>query len=101
MDFSVGSIGKIASNTIVQNKDKKVEAGSFDDFLKQALNFVEETNQLQKDAQQASVDFAVGKTEDIHNVMIAQEKANIALQFTVQLRNKLLEAYQEIMRMPI
>ena len=43
--------------------------------------------------------FAKGKTSDVHSVMIASEQATIALQMTTQIRNKAVDAYQEIMRM--
>jgi flagellar hook-basal body complex protein FliE len=43
----------------------------------------------------------MGLNDNLHQVMIASEKADIALQFTVQIRNKILEAYQEIMRMNV
>jgi flagellar hook-basal body complex protein FliE len=46
-------------------------------------------------------DFAAGRTDNIHQVMIAAEKSDIALQFTMQIRNKILDAYNEIMRMQI
>ncbi|NUP99358.1 MAG: flagellar hook-basal body complex protein FliE, partial [Armatimonadetes bacterium] len=38
---------------------------------------------------------------DLHNVILSAERAQLELQFTMQLRNKLIEAYQEVMRMPI
>jgi flagellar hook-basal body complex protein FliE len=44
-------------------------------------------------------DFAIGKNNNIHEVMIAAEKAGLSLKFLMQIRNKLLDAYQEIMRM--
>jgi flagellar hook-basal body complex protein FliE len=43
----------------------------------------------------------VNKEGDVHEAMIALQKAETALQLTVQVRNKLVQAYQEIMRMPI
>ena len=43
----------------------------------------------------------VDKTGDVHEAMIAMQRAEMTLQLTVQVRNKLLQAYQEIMRMPI
>jgi flagellar hook-basal body complex protein FliE len=43
----------------------------------------------------------LGGTADVHEAMIALQQADIALQFTVQVRNKLVQAYQEIMRMPV
>jgi flagellar hook-basal body complex protein FliE len=66
-----------------------------------AMNNLDNTNQLTKTADQMSLDFAVGKIDNIADVMVAQEKASVALQYTVQLRNKLLDAYNEIMRMQL
>ena len=40
-----------------------------------------------------------GEVEDLHQVMIAAQKASITLDLTIQVRNKVVEAYQEIMRM--
>lgn len=74
---------------------------AFSAFLDSAVENLEETNQLVKTADQMSVDFAVGKIDNIADVMIAQEKASTAIQYTVQLRNKLLDAYNEIMRIQI
>ena len=70
----------------------------FSEYLNEALN---NTNQLLLDSDQTAADFAAGKTDNIHQVEIAAEKADIALQFTTQIRNKILDAYNEIMRMQI
>ena len=70
----------------------------FADYLKDALN---KTNDLQLNSEKITDDFAVGKTDNIHQVMIASEKADVALQFTMQIRNKILDAYNEIMRIQI
>lgn len=65
-------------------------------------------NDLIDNVQQAETDNAsdtlrllTGETDDLHTSMIAMEKADIALQFTMQIRNKLLDAYNEIMHMQI
>jgi flagellar hook-basal body complex protein FliE len=71
---------------------------SFASYLNDALN---KTNDLQLDSEKITNDFAVGKTDNIHQVMIASEKADVALQFTMQIRNKILDAYNEIMRIQI
>jgi flagellar hook-basal body complex protein FliE len=92
------SLGNIANSN--QNKIQK-EGNVFEDFYKAAMGLVEQTNTLQRQAEQIGLDFAMGKTDNIHNVMIAQEKAGTALQFTVQIHNKVLEAYREIMRIQI
>ncbi|WP_058485150.1 flagellar hook-basal body complex protein FliE [Defluviitalea phaphyphila] len=83
------------------SKQVKSNEATFEDFYKAALGLIDKTNQLQKEADQIGLDFMMGKTDNIHNVMIAQEKANIALQFTVQVQSKVLEAYQEIMRITL
>jgi flagellar hook-basal body complex protein FliE len=70
----------------------------FSEFLGDALQIV---NSLDSKSRQASIDLAAGKIEDISQVMIAAEKANIATQITLQVRNRVVEAYQEIMRMPV
>jgi len=80
------------------NGEKKEEAISFTEVLNEKL---QEVNQLQKEADILTNKFLVGQVEDLHQVMIAAEKANLALQMTVQIRNKLVEAYQEISRMQI
>lgn len=80
------------------NEGQQGQGVSFGDYLKNALDSV---NQLQLNSEQAGLDFAAGKTDNIHDVMIAGEKADIALQLTMQIRNKVVEAYNEIMRMQI
>lgn len=71
---------------------------SFSDTL---TDILKETNSLQLKADGAAKDFAAGRSKDIHDVMIAMEKAEIALRQVTAVRNKLIEAYQEMMRMPV
>lgn len=82
------------SNT---NKSDTVE-GSFANYLKEALTKVSD---LEKESTALTEAFAAGITDNIHQVLIAAEKAEIALQFTMQIRNKILDAYNEIMNMHI
>ncbi|MCW3488749.1 flagellar hook-basal body complex protein FliE [Dethiobacter alkaliphilus] len=60
-----------------------------------------EVNQLQVNADEAAQKLAMGEAEDIHQVMIAMEQAKMAMQLTVQVRNKVVEAYQEVSRMQL
>jgi len=71
---------------------------SFSSFLKDALDQVEST---QTEARIAGASMAVGDSAQMHQVMIAYEKAYMALDLTIQIRNKMVEAYQEIMRIQI
>ncbi|OFZ30576.1 MAG: flagellar hook-basal body complex protein FliE [Bdellovibrionales bacterium RIFCSPHIGHO2_01_FULL_40_29] len=71
---------------------------SFADTLKEAVNNV---NQIHLDADKKAQELATGKTDDIAGVMLASEKADIALRTMVQVRNKIIDAYQEIMKMQV
>lgn len=72
------------------------------DFGETLKNAVDKTNNLQLTAQQMTQDFVSGeKNLDLHEVMISLQKANITFQTTVQVRNKLVTAYQEIMNMQV
>lgn len=70
-------------------------------FARQLLDALEEVNRLQLEADRSIARLAAGEEIDLHQVVIAGEKAQLALQLTMQLRNKVLEAYQEIMRLPL
>lgn len=98
--MKINNISKIgnsnyANKSITVGKNKK---DSFGDFLKEALDKVDS---LQKEADYYNKLLAMGQVDNIHEVMIASEKANIALQFTLSIRNKVIDAYKEIMRMQI
>jgi len=104
--MTVGEINAISGISIpslqgtVQTKAAD-KTNSFDTFFNAYLNMVDETNTLQLQADQVQLDFAVGKTDDMLAVTLAQEKAYASLNFTVQVTNKLIDAYKEIMRMQI
>lgn len=70
----------------------------FSEFLGDALNTV---NALENNSKQAGLDLAAGRIEDLSEVTIAGEKATIALNLTIQVRNRVVEAYQEVMRMQV
>ncbi len=70
--------------------------GNFGSVLKTAINQVEE---LHGSAEQQVTDLLKGDRSDVHNVMIAVEKADIAFQLMMQVRNKIVSAYQEVSRM--
>lgn len=78
---------------------KATAAGSgFADQLKNAINTV---NDAQVDADQAVEQLHSGQPASLHEVMLSLEKADISMRLFVQLRNKAVEAYQEIMRMQV
>ena len=85
-------LGTVSAKT---GEDQSVD---FSEFLKQAVN---EVNGLQQQSDQMKTQLLTGQVDDIHQVMIAAEKADLAFQLTMQIRTKVLEAYQEIMRMQV
>ena len=71
---------------------------SFADTLNEAIQNV---NELQKTSDKAMQNLATGRTDNVAEVMISAEKADIALKLMVQVRNKIIDAYQEIMKMQV
>lgn len=70
-------------------------------FIDHLADGVKEVDGMQKSADRMATDLATGKAENIHEVMIASSEAGLAFNLMVQVRNKMLEAYQEVMRMPV
>jgi flagellar hook-basal body complex protein FliE len=64
-------------------------------------NAISETNKSQVAADRAIEKLSSGEEKNIHEAMITMEKADISLRLMVQMRNKVVEAYQEIMRMQV
>jgi flagellar hook-basal body complex protein FliE len=62
---------------------------------------IQRVNQMQNTGEQAIQQLNTGKAESLHEVMIAVEEADISLKMLVQMRNKALQAYEEVMRMQI
>ncbi len=80
-------------------KTKKAESGSdFFTILKESLN---EVNDMQVKGDQALSDIATGQVKDLHSAAIAIDKAEISMKVMLEVRNKALSAYKEILRTPI
>jgi flagellar hook-basal body complex protein FliE len=97
IDLPVQSIQNNMQKSI-SGSDGSSKGVSFGEFLNSAIKQVDG---LQKESEKLNEALAMGLTDNLHQVMIASEKASIAMQFTMQVRNKIMDAYQEIMRMPI
>ena len=81
-------------NQIVNNKTEN----SFGDLLSNALDKV---NEMQLESQEYKKMLAVGEVDNLHDVTIAADKADTALQVVMAVRGKVVEAYKEIMRIQI
>ena len=85
------------SNKISNNDNKNL----FGTLFQTALDNINTTNHYLSDAEDAEISFALGETDNTHDLTIALQKASTALQYTVAVRDKFLEAYKEIMNMQI
>jgi flagellar hook-basal body complex protein FliE len=97
--LQLGRIGDAVKKAADSSSDSVGNVlGSFGDLLKKQM---EQVNNLQAEADEAKQTYALGGEIELHNVILAAEKADLALQLTMQIRNKVIGAYQEITRMNI
>ena len=83
-------------------KAAKPDKGGEDDFAQQLMDVLKEVNDSQLNAKQVGNDFMTGRQSvDYHDLMIAMERASTTMNLTLSVRNKMLEAYQEISRMQV
>ncbi|NMA87264.1 MAG: flagellar hook-basal body complex protein FliE [Tissierellia bacterium] len=83
------------------NMGVQKDIGKNKDFSEILNNALDNVNRLQLESEEYRNLLITGEIDNLHDVTIAQEKANIALQLTLSIRNKMVEAYREIMRMQI
>ncbi|HRW35174.1 MAG TPA: flagellar hook-basal body complex protein FliE [Thermotogota bacterium] len=100
---SLTSLDPIKRLERIQNTQaSQVKKGEAEpDFQKILNDALKSVNVQQKDAIQAEDDFAAGKISNIHDVIIRAEKAAMSLTMTMEVRNKIVDAYKEIMRMQL
>ena len=79
-------------------KAEKTDGADFQSMLK---NSIDEVNRLQQDAEQATTELATGKTDNVAEVFTAVKKAELAFQTLMQMRNQLMDAYDEIKQMRV
>ncbi|MFO7716063.1 flagellar hook-basal body complex protein FliE [Desulfosarcina sp.] len=98
-DLTISSLQRILPATDATSRtDPQGSPSLFSDYVEQSLS---EVNARMLDADQAINDLATGKNQDIHNTMISMKKAEISFELVMEIRNKLISAYDEIRRMSI
>ena len=101
-DEDISSIYSAYNDTLSSLSGISEEStGDFSSILDSMINSLSETNTLQNQAEASAIQFALGESDNMHDLLVAQTKANTALQYTVAVRDKLIEAYQQIMQMQI
>jgi flagellar hook-basal body complex protein FliE len=96
--MKVEGFSDLIANSIQVNKNTNVADGSFSNTFSDALKDV---NQDQLDWQSTIKDFVSGNGVELHQVMIAGEKAKTSLELLMQVRNKALDMFKELTRIPI
>jgi flagellar hook-basal body complex protein FliE len=91
---NITSIDKLTKQATSIGTNKNA---TFENLLRSATMAIKETNQLSNAAKNAEISYAMGLTNSTHDLQIAQEKANIALQYTLAVRGAILDSYNQIM----
>jgi flagellar hook-basal body complex protein FliE len=95
-DFKIQGLNQnLVRSDFMRNEAQEARSSSFGKVL---LQSIEQVNQLQHEADASARDLATGKQNDIHQTMIAVEKASVSFELLMQIRNKVLSAYDKIMR---
>jgi flagellar hook-basal body complex protein FliE len=96
---SIGGIQSVVSRSTLSDSSANQTGGAdFGSALNQAVGALQ---QLGKQADSASLALAKGDPIDVHEVMIANEQASLGFSMALQVRNKLVDAYTEVMRMSV
>lgn len=102
---SISSIGTIYDSGRYNNSLKETGVisnnnnQSFETLFQSASSMIKETNALSNAAEEEEINYALGRATSTHDLQVAQQKANLSLQYTVAVRNGVLDAYKEIMNL--
>lgn len=94
----IGGAGGAVGGPKGPKPPEQVAGPSFKDVLMQNI---EQVNKLQQDAEMAIEDLVTGRRDDVDQVMMAKQKSDLAFQMLLQVRNKMLDAYEEIKQMRV
>jgi flagellar hook-basal body complex protein FliE len=97
----VNNINPVGNTALNLPGEVEKQSGSDADFTEFLTDALMDTQKAQMEADKAMEKLAAGEAESIHEVMVAMEEADISMRLVVQMRNKIVDAYQEIMRMSV
>ena len=98
-EITIGPLNPNLQLPEVPRTRKSDETAGGENFGQVLRDAISTTNDLQKQSNLEIQKMMAGETQDLHETMIAVQKADLSFQMMMQVRNKLLQAYQEIMRM--
>ena len=88
-------------NSIHDGYKSDKSSTTFDSIFSAAVDMYKEADHYQKVAESEEMAFALGYTDSVHDLALAQRKANISLQYTVKVTNAVVSAYKELMNMQL
>lgn len=91
---------RVSDLNLNMNK-KSNKKGNNIDFKSLLFDSINKLNSYEMEANKMDLMLASGEIDNIHDVMIASQKADIALQFAIEVKNKVMDAYKEIMRIQL
>ncbi len=96
--MNINSIGNIKAQI---PSSQPTTANKPDNFATLMQQYVQQANQETKTANAAGVDLAMGKSNNVSETLLAMQKADLSFQLMLGVRNKLVDAYREVMRMQV
>ncbi|MBR6769862.1 MAG: flagellar hook-basal body complex protein FliE [Lachnospiraceae bacterium] len=96
-----GAIRQAAESGVIGRQSLEKADTSFESIFQKAMENINTTNSYLSDMENEEVRWMLGETDSTHELTIAMNKAATALQYTVTVRDKVLEAYRELMQMQI
>jgi len=98
MNINLPQVGPPISGLKTESQKQSVESGNLSRTFEKLL---QDVNQQQLSAEAKQVELLVTDNKDIHGTMLALEKADLSMRLMLQIRNKLVSAYEEVMRMQV
>ncbi len=92
-------IGGVVSARKAAEQADTTNNATFDALFQSALSLVNETDELTNRAEEEEIKYAIGQTDSTHDLQVAQQKANLSLQYTIAVRGAIVDAYKEIMNL--
>lgn len=97
---SIQGVSSLFDNMYTEDSKKLTGANTetFEALLNSAMGMIQEAEEATNQAEQAELEYMLGLNDSVTDLLVAQEKANMAIQYTVAVKNAVTQAYQEIMQ---
>ncbi|RLL45312.1 flagellar hook-basal body complex protein FliE [Oceanobacillus piezotolerans] len=99
--ITINNLSQIAETGITRVDNQLTPGKAHANFANVLKGALDDLNHIQMESDDKTKKLAAGEIDDLHDVMITAQKASIALETTVQIQKKVIDAYNEIMRMQV